>query len=68
MNLLQQCLEAVPVVGNREHIGQNFALRAEDEAVMLVLCHINSNANDDNTSRMKIYDAASTELFALYTR
>jgi len=62
---LQQGLEALPVVGNGKSIGQNFTLRTEDKAVVLVLCHINSNANHDDTSRVKIYDAASTEHFAL---
>ena len=37
----------------------------ENKTVVLVLCHINSNANHDDTSRVKIYDAASTKHFAL---
>jgi hypothetical protein len=64
-NPLQQCLETVPVVGNGEYIGQNLIFRTEDKAVVLVLRHINSNANHDDTSRVKIYDAVSTEHFAL---
>ena len=44
---------------------QHFTFRTEDETVVLVLCYVNSNANHDDTSRMKIYDAASTEHFAL---
>ena len=62
---LKEQLKTVPVVGNGEHIGQHFTFRTEDKAVVLVLCHINSNANHDDTSRVKIYDAASTEHFAL---
>ena len=62
---LQQRLEAFSVVGNGEHIGQNLTFRTENEAIMLVLRYVNSNANHDDTSRVKIYDAASTEHFAL---
>ena len=64
-NTLHQALEPIPVVGNGEHIGQHLALRAENEAIMLVLRHIDSNLKHGDTSRIKIYDAASTKHFAL---
>ena len=58
-------MEAISIIGNGKHIGENLALLAENEAVVLVLCYIDSNANHDDTSKMMIYDAASTEHFAL---
>jgi hypothetical protein len=62
---LQQHLEAFSIVGDSKRIGQYNAFRTENKAVVFILCHINSNANHDDTSRVKIYDAASTEHFAL---
>ncbi len=62
---LKQQLKAVPVVGYCEYTGQRLAFRAENKTVVLVFRHINSNTNHDDTSRVKIYDAASTEHFAL---
>ena len=34
---LIQSLEALPIVGDGEHIGQDFTFRTEDEAVMFIL-------------------------------
>ena len=48
--LVQQGVEALQVIGDGEHIRQDYALRAEDEAVVLVLGYINTNANHNNTS------------------
>ena len=61
---VQQSVEALQVIGNGEHIRQNRALGAEDETVVLILGHINTNTNHSKTSSGKIYDAASTEHFA----
>ena len=65
LNPLQQRLKAFPVVGDCKDIGEDLAFRTENEAVVLILCHIDSNANHDDTSKMMIYDAASTEHFVL---
>ena len=49
-NPLQQNAEAFSVILDSKHVGQHLAFRAEDEAVVLVLRHINSNANHNDTS------------------
>ena len=46
LNLLQQRMEAIHIVRDGEHIRQDFALRTVDKAVVLVLCHIDTNGND----------------------
>ena len=51
---LQQRVKALCVVLDGEHICQNFAFRAEDEAVVLVLGNVNSHTNHDDTSDMFI--------------
>ena len=48
--LPKQGVEALKVIGDGEHICQDHALGAEDEAVVLILGHINSNANHNKTS------------------
>ena len=49
-NPLQQCLKALSVVGDGKDILQHLALGIEDKAVLLVLRHIDSNANHKDTS------------------
>jgi hypothetical protein len=49
----QQRLEPVSVVGDGKHIGQYLAFRTDDEAIVLVLSHIDSYANHNDTSREK---------------
>ena len=53
-NSLQQCVKALCIVLNGEYIRQDFALLAEDEAVVLVLGDINTHANHNGTSGMFI--------------
>ena len=43
-------IKTICIVLDGEHICQDFALRADDEAVVLVLGHVNSYANHENTS------------------
>ena len=50
-NRLQQHVKALCVVLNGEYICQNFAFRAEDEAVVLVLGNVNSHTNHDEYLR-----------------
>ena len=45
LDSLQQVRETIHVVGDGKDIRKNFALRADDEAVVLVLGDIDSNAN-----------------------
>ena len=47
---LQERVEALCVVRDGEYICQDFTFRADDEAVVLVLGHVNSYANHENTS------------------
>ena len=51
---VQQGVETLQVVGDGKHICQNHALGAEDEAVVLVLGHIDTSANHSRTSNGKI--------------
>ena len=53
LELVQQSVEALQTVGDGKYIRQGHALRVEDEAVVLVLGHINSYANHSNTSNGK---------------
>ena len=50
MELVQQSVETFQVIGDREYVRQGHALRAENEAVVLVLGHIDTNANHSRTS------------------
>ena len=47
---LQKHIEARGVVPEGEHLRQDFALRADDEAVVFVLGNVNSYANHEDTS------------------
>ena len=51
--LVQQSVESFQIVGDGEHIRQNHTLGAEDEAVVFILGHIDTNANHSNTSNGK---------------
>ena len=51
---LQQRVRALCVVLDGEYICQDFAFRAEDDAVVLVLGNVNSHANHDDTPSMFI--------------
>ena len=51
--LVQQGVDALQVIRDGEHIRQGHTRGAEDEAVVLILCHINTNANHSNTSSGK---------------
>lgn len=51
--LVQQGVEALQVIRDGEYIRQGDALGAENEAVVLILGHINSNANHSKTSNGK---------------
>jgi hypothetical protein len=63
----QQAVETLPVIGNGEHIREDYPFRADDEAVVLVLGNVYSHANHNKTSD-SIFDAAvSTGHFALVT-
>ena len=55
-NPLQQDLETFPAVGNGEHIRRDFTFRTDDKAVVLVLCHINTDTNHNDTSGV-VFDA-----------
>ena len=46
----QQAAEALPVVGDGEHIGEDYPFRADNEAVVLVLGDVDSHANHNKTS------------------
>ena len=46
LNLLQQRMEAIHIVRDGKHIRQDFALRTLDKAVVLILCHIDTNRNN----------------------
>ena len=50
-NRLQQHVKALCIVLDGEYICQNFAFRAEDEAVVLVLGNVNSHTNHDEYLR-----------------
>jgi hypothetical protein len=53
------------LLGDGKHIREDFSFRAEDKAVMLVLCDIDADANHSKTSD-SLFDAAlSTVRFAL---
>ena len=49
-NSFPKCLETFCSVWNGEYVRQNFAIRAEDEAVMLVLGDVNTHTDHDDTS------------------
>ena len=49
-NPVQQGIESIQVIGDSEHICQDFSFRVEDEAVMLVLRDIDTNRNHSKTS------------------
>ena len=51
--LVQQGVDALQVIGDGEHIRQGHTRGAEDEAVVLILGHINTNANHSKTSNGK---------------
>ena len=48
--LVQQDVKPLQTVGDGEHIRQGHTLGAEDEAVVLVFGHIDTNANHSKTS------------------
>ena len=48
---LQQYIKTICIVLDGEHICQDFALRADDEAVVLVLDDINTHANHNEYLR-----------------
>lgn len=48
-NTLKQSIVAFSVIRNCKHICQNFSIGVHDEAVMFVLCNINTNTNHKNT-------------------
>ena len=50
-NRLQEGVKAFRIVLDGEHIRKDFAVRAEDEAVMLVLGHVNSHTDHNDTSK-----------------
>lgn len=50
-------VEPITVVGDREHIREDFSLCVHEEAVMLVLCDVNTAADHSDTSQ-KDFDAA----------
>jgi hypothetical protein len=47
-------LKAIHVVWNGENIREDFTLRADDKAIMLVFGDVNSNRNHNKTSDGKI--------------
>ena len=53
-NGLQQGSKSFCIVWNGEYICQDFAFRAEDEAVVLILGDINTHTNHDDTSNVYI--------------
>jgi hypothetical protein len=63
----QQAVETLPVVGDGEHIREDYPFRADDEAVVLVLGDVDSYATHNKTSDGIIDAAVSTENFALVT-
>lgn len=50
LNGFKQCVKAVSVVGDCEHVGQDLALRADDKAVVFALCDIDSYTDHNDTS------------------
>ena len=52
-DFVQQGVESLKIIGDSEHIRQDYALGAEDEAVMLIFGHINTYANHNKTSSGK---------------
>ena len=53
-NGLEKSVKAFRIIGDGEYICQDFAFRAEDEAVVLVLGNVNTHTNHDDTSDMFI--------------
>ena len=51
--LVQQGVDVLQVIGDGEHIRQGHTRGAEDEAVVFILGHIDTNANHSNTSNGK---------------
>jgi hypothetical protein len=54
---LQQVLETFPVIADGEYIVKNFAIRAEDKAIMLIFGHVNSDTDHNDTSQKVNVDA-----------
>ena len=52
MNGLQKGVKSLCIVWDGEYICQDFAFRAEDEAVVLVLSNVNTHTNHENTPSM----------------
>ena len=65
MDTLQQCHKAVAVIRNREHIRQHFTFRTENEEIVLVLGHVDTHTDHDDTSREKNGDAVTHRHFCL---
>ena len=54
---LEKQIEAVPIIADGEDLRQNFTLRVDDVAVVLVFGNINAHVNHGNPS-LVVFDAA----------
>ena len=63
--MLKQILESLPVFWDREHVRQHLAVQTENEAIVLVLGHIDFDTDHDETSREKNGDTVIHRYFAL---
>jgi hypothetical protein len=63
---LQQAVETSHIIRDGKDVRKNYPFRADDEAVVLVLGDIDSNANHRNPPTI-LFDAVSTGHFALVT-
>lgn len=52
-----QVFKTIEIVLDGEHIIQNLTFGVDDEAVMLVLCKVDSDIDHTDTSNRKIFNA-----------